>query len=215
MFDEYLRSAPSASGEAFRPSTRATTTTGTSTASRAPTACATFLASRGIELPEGSPDDPPDAETVAGLGNRKNELVLRADRRAGRRGVRGLGALRAGGARRRAAPRRRLVERQRRAGARARPGSTTCSRCASTAHVAEREACAASRRPTRSSPAPSARRRARRRRPCSRTRSPGVEAGRAGDFGFVVGVDRVGQAEALREHGADVVVEDLAELLDA
>ncbi len=42
----------------------------------------------------------------------------------------------------------------------------------------------------------------------------GVEAGRAGDFGIVVGVDRVGQAEALREHGADIVVEDLAELLD-
>ena len=35
-----------------------------------------FLASRGIELPEGDPDDPPDAETVNGLGNRKNELVL-------------------------------------------------------------------------------------------------------------------------------------------
>jgi beta-phosphoglucomutase-like phosphatase (HAD superfamily) len=42
----------------------------------------------------------------------------------------------------------------------------------------------------------------------------GVEAGRAGKFGFVVGVDRVGQAEALREHGADAVVRDLAELLD-
>ena len=42
----------------------------------------------------------------------------------------------------------------------------------------------------------------------------GVEAGRAGDFGHVVGVDRVGQAQALREHGADVVVQDLAELLD-
>ncbi len=41
----------------------------------------------------------------------------------------------------------------------------------------------------------------------------GVAAGRAGDFGYVVGVDRVGQAEALREHGADVVVRDLAELL--
>ena len=41
----------------------------------------------------------------------------------------------------------------------------------------------------------------------------GVAAGRAGRFGFVVGVDRAGQAEALREHGADVVVEDLAELL--
>ena len=43
----------------------------------------------------------------------------------------------------------------------------------------------------------------------------GVEAGRAGDFGLVVGVDRVGQAEALRAHGADVVVQDLAELLNA
>jgi beta-phosphoglucomutase family hydrolase len=42
----------------------------------------------------------------------------------------------------------------------------------------------------------------------------GVEAGRAGDFGYVVGVDRVGQADALRAHGADVVVQDLAELLD-
>src|SRR5205085_8307806 len=42
----------------------------------------------------------------------------------------------------------------------------------------------------------------------------GVEAGRAGSFGFVVGVDRVGQAAALREHGADVVVTDLADLLD-
>jgi HAD superfamily hydrolase (TIGR01509 family) len=42
----------------------------------------------------------------------------------------------------------------------------------------------------------------------------GVESGRAGDFGCVVGVDRVGQADALKEHGADVVVKDLAELLD-
>jgi len=44
----------------------------------------------------------------------------------------------------------------------------------------------------------------------------GVEAGRAGGFGYVVGVDRaVGQADALREHGADVVVSDLSDLLDA
>jgi beta-phosphoglucomutase family hydrolase len=42
----------------------------------------------------------------------------------------------------------------------------------------------------------------------------GVEAGRAGNFGIVVGVDRVEQADALREHGADIVVRDLAELLD-
>jgi beta-phosphoglucomutase-like phosphatase (HAD superfamily) len=42
----------------------------------------------------------------------------------------------------------------------------------------------------------------------------GVAAGRAGRFGFVVGVDRVGQADALGERGADVVVKDLAELLE-
>ena len=42
----------------------------------------------------------------------------------------------------------------------------------------------------------------------------GVEAGRAGRFGYVVGVDRVGQAAALTQHGADVVVTDLAQLLD-
>jgi HAD superfamily hydrolase (TIGR01509 family) len=42
----------------------------------------------------------------------------------------------------------------------------------------------------------------------------GVAAGRAGGFGYVVGVDRVGQREALLEHGADVVVDDLAELLE-
>ena len=43
----------------------------------------------------------------------------------------------------------------------------------------------------------------------------GVEAGRAGDFGCVVGVNRSGQADALREHGAKVVVNDLAELLES
>ena len=53
------------------------------------------------------------------------------------------------------------------------------------------------------------------RRRCSRTRSSGVAAGRAGNFGVVVGVDRVGQAEELRRNGADVVVTDLAELLDS
>jgi HAD superfamily hydrolase (TIGR01509 family) len=42
----------------------------------------------------------------------------------------------------------------------------------------------------------------------------GVEAGRRGDFAFVVGVDRVGQADALKQHGADIVVRDLSELLD-
>jgi beta-phosphoglucomutase family hydrolase len=42
----------------------------------------------------------------------------------------------------------------------------------------------------------------------------GVEAGRAGGFGYVVGVDRTGQRDALAEHGADVVVDDLSELIE-
>jgi beta-phosphoglucomutase family hydrolase len=42
----------------------------------------------------------------------------------------------------------------------------------------------------------------------------GVEAGKAGRFGLVVGVDRAGQAEALKQHGADIVVNDLAELMN-
>ena len=58
-----------------------------------------------------------------------------------------------------------------------------------------------------------ARRGAGARRRSSRTRSPAWRPGAPGGFGFVVGVDRVGQADALREHGADIVVSDLAELL--
>jgi HAD superfamily hydrolase (TIGR01509 family) len=42
----------------------------------------------------------------------------------------------------------------------------------------------------------------------------GVEAGRAGAFGYVVGVDRTGQRDALAEHGADIVVDDLSELIE-
>ena len=42
----------------------------------------------------------------------------------------------------------------------------------------------------------------------------GVEAGRAGGFGWVVGVNRTGQRDALAEHGADVVVDDLSELME-
>ena len=60
---------------------------------------------------------------------------------------------------------------------------------------------------------PPARRAARTRRAVFEDALAGVEAGRAGNFGHVVGVDRVGQREALLEHGADVVVDDLAELL--
>ena len=70
-----------------------------------------FLASRGIELPEGDPSDPPGAETVDGLGNRKNELVLKMIREQGVEAYEGSVRYVQRGARRRAAARRRLVER--------------------------------------------------------------------------------------------------------
>ena len=75
-------------------------------------------------------------------------------------------------------------------------------------------ACAASRRRTPSWPARGRSASSRRQAVVFEDALAGVAAGRAGDFGYVVGVDRVGQADGLAEHGADVVVQDLAELLD-
>lgn len=50
--------------------------------------------------------------------------------------------------------------------------------------------------------------------PCSHYALAGVAAGRAGRFGYVVGVDRFGRPDALLAHGADIVVENLVELLE-
>ena len=133
--------------------------------------------------PRATPDDPPDAATVHGLGNRKNEL--RAASASSGDGVEvydGLGALRAGRPRGRAAPRRRVLQRQHRAGARRRRARRPLRR-------AGRRRSSAERRHLRGKPAPDtflagaerARRRAARRRRCSRTRWPGWRpAGPAG-----------------------------------
>ena len=148
----------------------------------------TFLASRGITLPEGSPDDPPDAETVNGLGNRKNEILLRAASASGassRTRARWPTCGPRGG---RAAPGGRLGERQlpRRAGRR-RPGPT-CSRCGSTAWSRPSSGCAASRHPdTFLAAAASCSASAPGRRAVFEDALAGVEAGRAGGFGYVVG----------------------------
>ena len=74
---------PNANTHRSSRSTRSRTTTPTSTASRARTAPESFLVARGIDLPEGHPGDRPGAQTVQGLGNRKNEIVLRRIRRDG------------------------------------------------------------------------------------------------------------------------------------
>jgi beta-phosphoglucomutase family hydrolase len=171
-----------------------------------------FLASRGIELPRGEPSDPPDAETVDGLGNRKNEIVLRMIRE---RGVEPYeGSVRYVKAAREAGLRRAVVS-----------SSTNCRDVLIAAGIedlfeARIDGVLAEREHLRGKPAPDtflAGARALGAKPAQAVvfedALAGVAAGRAGHFGFVVGVDRVGQADALREHGADVVVSDLSELL--
>ena len=171
-----------------------------------------FLASRGIELPQGSPGDPPDANTVDGLGNRKNELVLKLIRERGvepfEGSVRYVRAARDGGLR------RAVVS-----------SSTNCRDGLAAAGIddlfeAVIDGVLAEREHLRGKPAPDtflagagALGVEPRGAAVFEDALAGVEAGRAGGFGIVVGVDRIGQAEALRAHGADIVVRDLSELL--
>ena len=172
-----------------------------------------FLASRGISLPEGAADDPPGADTVQGLGNRKNELVVRFIRESGVvvydgsvdyvRAARDAGLARA-----------------------------VVSSSANTLDVLRSagiedlfdvriDGLVAVQRGLPGKPAPDtflAAAEALGVHPSAAVvfedALAGVEAGRAGGFGFVVGVDRTGQADALRDRGADVVVGDLSELLE-
>jgi beta-phosphoglucomutase family hydrolase len=171
-----------------------------------------FLASRGIELPEGSHDDPPDAETVGALGNRKNELVLATIDRDGVRAYDG--SIRFVQVVRDAGLRRAVVS-----------ASANCRQVLEAAGITDLfEACidgvVAEEEGLRGKPAPDTFLAAARILGVEPSEGAvfedalaGVAAGRSGRFGIVVGVDRVGQADALRAHGADVVVSDLAELI--
>ncbi|GAA3690329.1 beta-phosphoglucomutase family hydrolase [Nonomuraea antimicrobica] len=172
-----------------------------------------FLRARGITLPEGSPGDPPDALTVHGLSNRKNALVQATIDRDGVEvfpgSVRYVRAVRDAGLR-----------------------SAVVSSSANTARVLEAagltgyfearlDGVVARQRHLAGKPAPDmylAGAEALGLKPSEAAvfedALAGVEAGHRGGFAFVVGVDRAGQAAALREHGADIVVTDLAELLE-
>ncbi|SBW19086.1 putative protein Rv3400/MT3508 [Candidatus Protofrankia californiensis] len=172
-----------------------------------------FLASRHVELPEGSPEDPPSAQTVHGLGNRKNEIVVARLREGGIAAypgsVRYLRALAAAGIG------RAVVS-----------SSANCAQVLADAGIGcllpvRIDGVVAAREHLAGKPAPDTYLAAARalRTPPSRSAVfedalAGVEAGRAGGFGFVVGVDRVGHADALVAHGADITVPDLAVLLD-
>src|SRR5438270_2640385 len=75
MFDEYLQKRAAQSGQAFVPFDLAADYRLYVDGKSRFDGVRDFLTSRGMQLPEGSPDDSPQAETVCGLGNRKNELV--------------------------------------------------------------------------------------------------------------------------------------------
>jgi beta-phosphoglucomutase family hydrolase len=172
-----------------------------------------FLESRGIELPMGSPSDPPEAETVHALGTRKNDLVLELIRREGVEPYEG--SVRFVEAARDQGLRRAVVS-----------SSTNCRDVLVAAGIDEFfevriDGTVAEREGLAGKPAPDtflAGARAFDAEPAAAAvfedALAGVEAGRAGDFGWVVGVDRTGQADALRRRGADVVVQDLAELME-
>jgi beta-phosphoglucomutase family hydrolase len=171
-----------------------------------------FLQSRGITLPEGSPDDPPDAETVCGIGNRKNVLVLELIKTEGVEAYEG--SVRYVKAAREAGLRRAVVS----SSANARDVLKSAGIIDLFEEIIDGNV--ADQQHLRGKPAPDtflAGARALGVPPAQAAvfedALAGVEAGRAGHFGFVVGVDRVGQAEALKQHGADIVVSDLAELI--
>lgn len=212
MFDAFLRERSERGGEPFVPFDPVADYSAYVDGKPRYDGVRSFLASRGIQLPEGDPSDPPSAETVFGLGNRKNELVLALLRRDGVEVYEG--SVRYVRAVRDAHLNRAVVS--------ASANTREVLKAARIENLFEVriDGIVAAERHLRGKPAPDPFLAA-----AEELKVPaadaavfedalaGVEAGRAGDFGYVVGVDRVGQRQALLEHGADVVVDDLAELL--
>jgi len=212
MFDAYLRERAERTGEKFVPFDADADYLKYVDGKRREDGVRSFLASRGIELPEGDPDDGPDAETVYGLGNRKNELFLQILREDGVRVFEGS---------------RRYLE----AVAAADLGIAVVSSSANTRDVLKMtgldrfvqhrvDGVVMREENIPGKPAPDSFLRAAELLDVApgdaavfEDALSGVAAGRAGKFGFVIGVDRVGQADELRHNGADIVVTDLAELL--
>jgi beta-phosphoglucomutase family hydrolase len=213
MFDEYLRARAERTGEPFEPfdvkkdygpyvdgKPRLDGTRG-------------FLTSRGITLPDGDPGDGPDAETVNGLARKKNDLVNEKIRTVGvdvyPGSVRYLHAVRDAG----------LTT----AVVSSSANAELVLQVAGLSDLIDHrvDGVVAKQRKLPGKPAPDTFLAAAADLNVPKEHAvvfedalAGVESGRAGGFGFVVGVDRLGQADALREHGADVVVADLADLLE-
>jgi beta-phosphoglucomutase family hydrolase len=213
MFDAFLQARAAKTGEAFVPFDPVADYTAYVDGKPRYDGVRSFLASRGIELPDGDPGDPPSAETVCGLGNRKNELVLALLKRDGVDAYEG--SVRYVTAVRDAGLHRAVVS-----------ASANCRDVLKAARIEDLfevriDGVVADQKHLRGKPAPDTFLAAAEELGVDPAHAAvfedalaGVEAGRAGHFGFVVGVDRAGQREALLQHGATVVVDDLADLLE-
>jgi beta-phosphoglucomutase family hydrolase len=213
-FNAYLRRRSAQTGEPFRPFDPHEDYTRYVDGRPRADGVRTFLASRGITLPEGTPDDPPEADTVNGIGNRKNAILVRRIREDGVQVYDGSVA---------------YVHAAKQAGL----ACAVVSASANTPDVlkitklgelmdAVDDGNVARERSLRGKPQPDTFAYAAELLGVRHDEAAvfedaiaGVQAGRAGNFGYVVGVDRVGRnhADELRAGGADIVVQDLSELL--
>jgi beta-phosphoglucomutase family hydrolase len=213
MFDEFLRTRAKSTGSEFVPFDPHADYGAYVDGKPRLDGTRSFLKSRGIDLPEGTPNDPPGTSTVYGLSNRKNDLVLAKIAAGGVQVYEGtityIKAVRGGGI-----------------------ATAIVSASANAQQVlhaagiedlfdARIDGVVAKERGLRGKPAPDtflAAAEALKVPPAHAVvfedAQAGVAAGHAGHFALVVGVDRVGQAAELKAHGADIVVKDVSELLD-
>ncbi|MEX0762421.1 MAG: beta-phosphoglucomutase family hydrolase [Dehalococcoidia bacterium] len=211
LFDEYLTRHAERSGTPFEPFSTGDDYLKYVDGKSRHDGIESFLESRGIDIPRGQPGDGPEDETVYGLGNKKNQYFLDLLKEDGAKSyettVSFLVMLAENGIR------RGVIS-----------SSRNCAEVLKTAgvdHLFETrvDGVDAGELGLEGKPDPAIFLEAARRLHVEPARSAviedalsGVEAGRRGSFALVVGVDRVGQADALREHGADIVVQDLSEL---
>lgn len=213
MFDEYLHKRATERGEAFHPFDIATDYRLYVDGKPRYDGVRDFLASRGIRLPDGSPNDPPHAETVDGLGNLKNDLVNKIIEEKGVKPFEGSVE---------------LIHQLR--SQRFRIAVVTSSEnCTAVLKAAKLDHCFDAQvdgnvihaKHLAGKPAPDTYFMAARLLGVAPGRAvviedalSGVEAGSNGNFGLVIGVARKGNAEELRRYGAHLVVNDLGELVD-
>jgi beta-phosphoglucomutase family hydrolase len=213
MFDDFLHHRAAEEKEAFRPFEIQTDYKRYVDGKLRYEGVRSFLASRDIALAEGTPEDPPTVETVCGLGNCKDELVKAAIDQGKVESYPGSVA---------------LVRRLREQGIRTAvvSSSNNCEEVLRAAGIldlfeARVDGVVASKLGLPGKPAPDTFLEAARMLGVSPARAvvvedaiAGIQAARAGGFGLIVGVDREGRSDALRTEGADMVVTDLAELLN-